>query len=351
MGSERKPALTIRDRLAARERELRSFIETTHALASVRDPQAVLRIIFDKAKALVRCAAWTLFVIDPATQELVFDMIGGPKARRLKGLRIKPGRGIVGWVAQHGRATLIADAPKDPRFLSEIDQVTAFKTRTILCVPILARKRLVAVLEMLNKVGQPFDRQDLTRLSRLLEQASIALERASLFEEMTSLGVTDELTKLFNGRYLQQSLDREISRCRRYGSVMALIFLDLDRFKRINDCHGHLMGSQCLTEVAQIMASSVRDVDVLARYGGDEFMVVLPEATVATARMVAGRLHEALGKHVFLEAAGIKARLTVSIGIAGFPGHAQTKEDLIRKADEAMYQAKAAGRNRICTAE
>ena len=351
MGSERKPAVTIRDRLAARERELRYFIETTRALASIRKPRAVLRIIFDKAKALVRCEAWTLFVIDPATQDLVFDMVGGPKAGRLKGLRIKPGMGVVGWVARHGKAALVADAPKDPRFLREIDQVTAFTTRTILGVPILARKRPVAVLEMLNKVGKPFDRQDLTLLSRLIEQATIAFERASLCEEMSSLGVTDELTKLFNGRYLQQSLEREVSRCRRYGSVLALIFLDLDHFKRINDCHGHLMGSECLAEVAQIMMHSVRDVDILARYGGDEFVVILPEATVATARMVAERLHESIGKHVFLEAAGIKARLTVSIGIAGFPDHAQTKEDLIRKADEAMYRAKAAGRDRICTAE
>src|SRR6267143_1365081 len=299
-GPPRKSPSGVQDRTFALVRELRLLIETTRAIVSAREPKSVLRVIFDKAKAFVRCEAWSLFLIDPSTHELVFDMVGGPKARRLKGLRIKSGQGIVGWVAQHGK---------------------------------------------------PFDRQDLHLLTHLAEQASIALERLNLQEQAASLGVTDELTKLHNARYLEQALDREARRCRRYGSIMALIFLDLDDFKRINDQYGHPMGSQCLTELARIMMKSVRDVDILARYGGDEFVVILPETTVSTARAVAERLHEAITSHTFLSDQGIKARLTASIGIAGFPDHAQTKEDLLRKADEAMYQAKAEGPNKIHVAE
>lgn len=332
-------------------RELRLLVDTTHALTSAREPRAVLRVIFDKAKAMIRCEAWSLFLIDASTQELIFDMVGGPKARRLKGQRIKPGQGIVGWVAQNGKPAMVADTGKDRRFLPDIDRATKFITRTVLCVPVFIKKRPVAVLEMVNKVGKAFDRQDLRLLTHLAEQASIALERANLNEQTASLGVIDELTKLYNARYLEQALDREVRRCRRYGSIMALIFLDLDHFKTINDCYGHLLGSQCLAEVATIMAASVRDVDILARYGGDEFVVILPETTVATARMVAERLHEGVGTHVFLQDAGINARLSTSIGVAGFPDHAQTKEDLVRKADEAMYRAKAEGRNRLCIAD
>ena len=331
-------------------RELRFFIETTHSLASAREPKAVLRIIFDKAKTMIKCEAWSLFLVDPSSQDLVFDMVGGPKARRLKEQRVKPGMGIVGWVAQHGKPALIGAAQKDRRFLPDVDCATKFITRTVLCVPIFSKKRPVAVLEMLNKIGKPFDRQDLRLLTHLAEQASIALERATLQEQATNLGLTDELTRMYNARYFEQALDREIRRCRRYGSMMALIFVDLDHFKTINDRYGHLMGSQCLAKVAQIMATSVRDVDILARYGGDEFVVILPETTVATAKAVAERLHAEIGSHVFLKETGANVHISASIGIAGFPDHARTKEEIIRKADEAMYQAKDAGRNRLCLA-
>ena len=347
----RKSPSGVQGRTFALVRELRLLIETTRAIVSAREPKSVLRVIFDKAKAFVRCEAWSLFLIDPDTHELVFDMVGGPKARRLKGFRIKSGQGIIGWVAQHGKPAVVNETRKDRRFLPEIDRATRFVTRSVLCVPIFSRKRPAAVLEMVNKVGKPFDRQDLHLLTHLAELASIALERLNLQEQAASLGVTDELTKLHNARYLEQALDREARRCRRYGSIMALIFLDLDEFKRINDQYGHPMGSQCLTELAQIMMKCIRDVDILARYGGDEFVVILPETTVSTARAVAERLHEAITSHTFLSEQGIKARLTASIGIAGFPDHAQSKEELLRKADEAMYRAKAEGPNKIHVAE
>src|SRR2546427_2011069 len=285
----RKPPAGVQGRTFALVRELRLLIETTRALASAHEPKSVLRVIFDKAKAFVRCEAWSLFLIDPSTHELVFDMVGGPKARRLKGLRIKFGQGIVGWVAQHGKPAVVNETRKDRRFLPSIDRATRFVTRSVLCVPIFSRKRPAAVLELVNKIGKPFDRQDLHLLTHLAEQASIALERLNLQEQAASLGVTDELTKLHNARYLEQALDREARRCRRYGSIMALIFLDLDEFKKINDQYGHLMGSRCLTELAQIMMKCIRDVDILARYGGDEFVVILPETTVSTARAVEDR--------------------------------------------------------------
>ncbi len=347
----RKTSSSVQARMLSLVRELRFLVDTTHALASAREPRAVLRIIFDKAKTMIRCEAWSLFLIDSSTQELVFDMVGGPKARRLKGQRIKAGQGIAGWVAQHGKPAVVSDTARDRRFLADVDRSTKFLTRTVLCVPIFSKKRPVAVLEMINKIGKPFDRQDVRLLTHLAEQASIALERATLHEQATNLGIIDELTKLYNSRYLEQALDREVRRCRRYGSIMALIFLDLDHFKTINDCYGHLLGSQCLSEVAQIMTGSIRDVDILARYGGDEFVVILPETTVATAKSVAERLHAGVGGHVFLQEAGINVHLSTSIGIAGFPDHAQSKEDLVRKADEAMYRAKAGGRNRLCIAD
>src|SRR3989442_157066 len=167
----RKPPSGVQGRTFALVRELRLLIETTRALASAHEPKSVLRVIFDKAKAFVRCEAWSLFLIDPSTHELVFDMVGGPKARRLKGLRIKSGQGIVGWVAQHAKPAVVNETRKDRRFLPSIDRATRFVTRSVLCVPIFSRKRPAAVLELVNKIGKPFDRQDLHLLTHLAEQA------------------------------------------------------------------------------------------------------------------------------------------------------------------------------------
>ena len=337
--------------LDACRKELRFFVETARILNSSRDPKMVFRALINRARVLVRCRAWSLFVVDPSTRDLVFDMVGGSRARILKGLRIRAGHGIVGWVASHGKAAVVRDARTDRRFMQEIDEATGLRTRSVLCLPILSKGKTVAVLEMLNKIGTPFTRHDLQLLSRLIGQASLALERASLIEQVASLIITDELTGLFNARYLDEALEREIRRCHRYRSTLALIFLDLDHFKEINTLYGHPLGSRCLTELAEIMRQSVRDVDIPVRYGGDEFAVILPESSVETARMVAERLATAIHTHVFLQEAGLKTQLAASIGIAGFPDHAKTKQELILKADAAMYRSKGTGGDRISLAD
>jgi diguanylate cyclase (GGDEF)-like protein len=344
---QRRPDHSLKDY----RRELRFFIETAHTLTSSREPKTALRTIIDKARVLVRCRAWSLFLVDPATGDLVFEMVGGPKARGLKGLRIRAGSGIVGWVATHAKPAIVRDARTDRRFLREVDAATGFRTRSVLCVPILSKGKPVAVLEMLNKIGAPFTRNDLSLLSRLTNQASIALEHASLIQQVSNLAITDKLTGLFNARYLDQIVEGEIRRYHRYRSTVAMIFLDLDHFKQINAAFGHPVGSLCLTELADIIRGSVRDVDIPARYGGDEFVVILPETTVATARMVAERLRKAIRAHTFLRRLGHRAKLAASVGIAGFPDHAKTKQELMSKADAAMYRSKAAGGNRVSLAD
>jgi diguanylate cyclase (GGDEF)-like protein len=167
---------------------------------------------------------------------------------------------------------------------------------------------------------------------------------------MADLATTDDLTKLFNFRYLDQTLDTELKRSQRYGAQISLIFFDMDYFKLVNDRYGHLVGSKVLVEVAQILINSLRDVDILSRYGGDEFVVVLPETKVDTAIRIAHRLHKAIREHEFLKEEGLKLHLSASYGVSGYPDHAKTKKDLIRLADQAMYKAKYSGRDRVCVA-
>jgi diguanylate cyclase (GGDEF)-like protein len=163
--------------------------------------------------------------------------------------------------------------------------------------------------------------------------------------EAERLSQTDDLTKLHNARYLRQFLLNEIRRARRYGSSVAALFLDLDNFKRVNDAHGHLAGSHVLMEMAAVILSSIRDTDAVARYGGDEFVIVLPDTGIELAGTVAERIREKIGGHHFTGGRNLKLSLTASFGVAVFPEHASSPQQLIARADTAMYEAKAANKN------
>ncbi len=338
--------------LKQRTKELSFFINAGKALTSTLEFKKVLRIIMEKAQKLTRCEAWSLLLIDEASQELFFELVKGKKNAEIKNLRLKMGEGIAGWVAKNAVPLIVPDAKSDPRFNDSIDRIIKFKTRSVLCVPIINKSKTIGIIEMINKSdGRKFDNYDLELLSKLVDQAAIALERSYLYQQMADLAVTDDLTKLFNFRYLDQTLDIEIRRCQRYGSFVSLIFFDMDYFKRVNDTHGHLMGSKVLIEVAQILIDNLRDIDIIARYGGDEFVIVLPETDVTTTVRITKRLWKAIREHEFLKEEHFGVKLTASFGIAGYPDHAKIKKDLIRLADQAMYKAKNSGRDNICIAE
>jgi len=342
----------LRTALAQRSKELSFFINSGKALTSTLEFNKILRVIMEQAQRLIKCDAWSLLLLDEDRQELRFVAAKGSKGRGIKKFRLKVGQGIAGWVAKTGQPLMIHDVRKDRRFNQAVDRITRFKTRSVLCVPIVNKKRTIGVLEMINKLNrEPFDEKDQDLLRKLVDQAAIALERAMLYERMSNLAITDDLTKLFNFRYLDEILDREIERCRRYGSVLSLIFFDMDYFKHVNDTHGHLMGSKVLIEVAHILVENLRTVDIIARYGGDEFVVALPETNVQAALRISQLLHKSLKAHAFLKEEGLGIKMSASFGVAGYPEHARTKRDLVRLADQAMYQAKNSGRDQVCVAE
>ena len=220
------------------------------------------------------------------------------------------------------------------------------RDRYVLAVPLVCGERILGVLEGVRRQGS-FKKSEVAILDALSLPIASALANAVRISEAERLSQTDDLTKLHNARYLRQFLLNEIRRARRYGSSVAALFLDLDDFKRVNDAHGHLAGSHVLMEMAAVILSSIRDTDAVARYGGDEFVIVLPDTGVELAGTVAERIREKISRHQFSGGRNLKLSLSASFGVAAFPAHASSPQQLIACADTAMYEAKAANKNCI----
>jgi len=180
--------------------------------------------------------------------------------------------------------------------------------------------------------------------------ATVALRNAERYERAKERAFIDDVTEVYNARYLLEAIDREVRRADRYGTELSLLFLDLDRFKLVNDRFGHLVGSQALRQLSRVLLECIRQVDTLARYGGDEFTIVLPDTGHDAARNVAERIRQVVEATPFEARRGEVMRLTCSLGFATLPAHGADRATLLDAADKAMYRAKSEGRNLVCSA-
>jgi diguanylate cyclase (GGDEF)-like protein len=347
--SDDKPQII--EELKKKVEELSAFNDIGKALTSTLDLPKVLDIIMEKISELFRPKNWSLLLLDDSKSQLYFEIAVGEGAEKLLDVRLKVGEGIAGWVAQHGEPLLISDAYSDPRFNPNPDEKTRFRTQSIICVPLKSKGKVLGVIELINQLeGKSFQLEDLTLLKTLADYAAIAIENAQYFERVQELTITDDMTSLYNSRHLQSQIDVELQRSRRYHLSFSLVFFDLDHFKTVNDTYGHLVGSKVLRETADIVRKCLRDIDVATRYGGDEFVLLLPETDREAALVVTHRMREAINAHVFATELDLDVRLTASFGIATYPVDAQTKVDILRLADNAMYHVKETTRNGVATA-
>ena len=259
-----------------------------------------------------------------------------------------------------GRPVLIEDLAESPLY-DNMRQLweregTQIHVRSVIALP-FALDRLQAGVFFLRRTADepPLTTDDVEFADAVVKAAVASIQKAQLLEtakadnaRLEALAHTDPLTQVLNRRALTLRLTAELERSRRYDSLLSLLLIDIDHFKRINDTHGHLVGDDVLREVARLLTSAVRSVDLVARYGGEEFVIVLPETGIDGARIFAERVREAIAEQGFAGSGGRTLQLTVSIGVATFPGPGlEMVEELFARADEALYRSKAEGRNRV----
>ncbi|MCU1314606.1 MAG: sensor diguanylate cyclase [Acidobacteriaceae bacterium] len=322
---------------------LRVFHDAARALTSSLDLPTILRSILEQMERYFRPESWSLLMVDEQQHDLYFVLARGLSDETLHKIRIPLGTGMVGWVALHGEPLITTDDER-PAALTDIAQ----KHSTI-CLPLRSRERTLGVLQISHVEPLALSEEAITFLYILCDYAAIAIENARAVARIQELTITDDVTELYNARHLAASLPLELERAKRFGTEVSLIFLDIDYFKRVNDEHGHAIGTRALTEVAEVIRKTMRNVDVCFRYGGDEFVIVLPQTTSSAGAKAANRLLVALRARRFLSAEAIPLRLSASLGVASYPADATTAAELLDCADRRMYLIKNSTRDDIAT--
>lgn len=329
-----------------------AVLELTKVITPIQNYETLLRTILDLSAGLLKAEQGSLMLLDHETEDLLLEAKKGVVNGVKEKLRINRGEGIAGRVAERGEAIVVQNLENDPRIKQKNRQ--HYKTRSFVCVPLKIEDRIIGVLNLSDKTsGEVFDEEDLNLIQSFATHAAIVMERNVFInktEELKKLTITDSLTGVLNRRYLYERLKDEVARSERHGHRLSLLMLDLDGFKQCNDIFGHLFGDRILKGIAEVLLSTVRSIDIVARYGGDEFMIILPETAEPVAIEIAERLRNNVAQQSVRpeDAAGSgPSTLTVSVGIVCYPVHGKTIEVLLENVDKALYRAKNKGKNRI----
>ena len=331
--------------------ELNIFHDVAKALTSSLNLDSILQTIMEKMAEYFRPDTWSLLMVDEEREELYFAIAVGSASEALKNVRLKVGEGIAGWVAKHGERLIVPNVMTDPRFAKRIDEMTKLETRSIICVPVRSKLRVLGVIQLVNVSMENFGEPEVFFLQSLCDYAAIAIENARSVEKIQELTITDDVTGLYNARHLYKTLETEVYRSARFGYEFTVLFIDLDHFKQVNDTHGHLIGSKLLAEIGYLIKAQLRLIDYAFRYGGDEFVILLPQTGKDSALVVARRLRDSLRTSMFCNEESLNLNVRASIGVATYPHDAKTPHDVIRQADEMMYLVKNTTRDNIGIAQ
>jgi len=309
----------LNEQLQRRLSELAAVSQITEIIHSSLDFDRVGPLVLEVLTKVVNVPSCALFVIDKRKSETLFSASVG-----------------------------LIDEEPDMGSISGMADGLEMADSHFACISVMDHHQMMVVFCAEAEIVDGLTEEDRLVLQAVSSELVVAVENSELYKLTKRLAITDDLTGLYNYRFLQQRLDEEIERAKRYDKDLSLLMLDVDDFKRFNDTHGHIAGDRALADLGRVLRANVREVDVVCRYGGEEFSIVLPETDAAGAFVVAEKVREAIAHHPFLDAdeqPGVQ--VTVSVGLATFPAHAKDKESLLKMADDALYQAKSSGKDRV----
>jgi diguanylate cyclase (GGDEF)-like protein len=317
-------------------------------LNSVREPDMLYEAILDMSVHLAYAEKGSLLLLEEDTSCLTIKAAKGINKRLLREIKIKAGEGIAGKVFREGIPLIVDDIEKNERVL--LRRRPSYRTGSFISIPLKIGEETIGVLNISDKItGEVFSEEDMTLLRSFAAYASIALERSmyySLAGHLKELSITDSLTGLFNRRYFEERFFEELQRSNRHNISFSLAMIDIDDFKLFNDTEGHLAGDEILKCISNIAKDSLRVIDVIARFGGEEFAVIMPQTEKDEARLVAERIRKSIkGQLPCTWKRFPKNNITISVGIATFPYDGKDRKELIRNADKALYRAKMEGKN------
>ncbi len=316
------------------------LFEIGKLVGSDLDPGILLSRIAELVCQMVNAKACSVMLLDANRKRLLAKAAYGLRTERMHTLSFAIGEGVAGWVMEHGEPALINDVTKDPRYITLSANQTPIMS--MLCVPLLARGERVGVVTATSEAAYAFHPDDLELVRFISTTIALDIENVRLHR----VAVTDPLTGAYNREFLQQRLPAEIEAAIDRDSALSVALVDVDHFKTVNDQHGHGVGDVVLAEVARRLRGAIRGGDILVRYGGEEFLTVLPKADAGRAWEVGERMRQRVCERAFDVGDGVALLLRISVGIAQWR-MGETMPDLIDRADVAMYGAKQRGRNRV----
>ena len=341
-----KEKLALKEELEERLRELSLLFDMARSFNATLELDELL-------EAVTRLVVERLQIPDFSTMILNAEGLlevkhAWPEGCGTEGLTFGLGEGACGRAAQTLKAVYLPDlADRTSIFARRELEEGAVETGALLAVPMVHMGTLLGVMNFQRPEVASFSAEEIELLTAVADLAATAVKNARLHAETVKLTMTDPLTGVPNRRHLFQRMELELARAQRFGTSLALLMVDVDHFKRLNDVAGHRVGDETLRRVCDVLGMRVRKVDTLARYGGEEFVLLLPQSTKAAAVDVAEKLRRAVAETVALSQPGLPGNhVTVSVGVAHFPTDATTQEELVDCADAALYCSKRSGRNR-----
>jgi diguanylate cyclase (GGDEF)-like protein len=326
--------------------DLLVFHQLARSLNSSLDLDTILRTILEQMERFIDADLWTLLMLDESRQELYYAIASGNNEKALSDLRVKVGEGVAGWVVEHAETLIIPEAEHDDPRMRQTVTGEKRNVRSVIAMPLRGRKGVQGVIEILNPRASQLSDYTIAFLHILTDHAAIAIENARDVRRIQQLTITDDATGLFNVRHLYNVLDQELKDCARERKPVSLAFIDLDRFKLVNDAHGHLIGSELLARIGTRLQELSRERDMCFRYGGDEFVILMPGTSASEALIVTTGLHQQLMKTQFHMRNGLQLTASASIGLATCPPE-NAVHAIIGVADSRMYAVKNNGRGKV----